>query len=531
MDHLPSKPLQFQNAHPDSCASGAAALQIRDQRPCTPESSAVEAATKKLSPKKSKALNQNLGLVVEKETQNTTSEKEDSFVEVIHSRSPVKNSPVKMALFNEVVEDDAAPTSVPSGIKSTLEPTEDSFIDQIITRSPLPAKLIEDSVEAIDALEDAIDQIDAALISPVSPIKIAKTRKSPSKPVAPLRSSPRKVTKNQNTSKVSTKPGMTETQKSTSTRRSTAPLVTSKPPSIRPRLSTKPSTAKLSTTKSSSSTVSPPPLPTTAPKLRPASLYKPPFVPKKSSKAPTKPTFTLPGDAISQKLKEQREARLQAEAAEAAEKKTFRARPVRLSSVTPVVRMTKASRGRVSMSVANSVLEKDDAETRRSSVFKGTLADKEKRISSMSSTKANVGGGGTVIKIPSESIERQSNAPPTASAPKSKKASVKPRTSSLTTHTATASVTPSAAPATTSPSSSEAPKSMSGLAVVPVVSKSKGKEVYARDRERVEALERAKKEKEEAAKKARAEAAERGRKASREWAEKMKAKKAGAVAA
>ena len=56
----------------------------------------------------------------------------------------------------------------------------------------------------------------------------------------------------------------------------------------------------------------------------------------------------------------------------------------------------------------------------------------------------------------------------------------------------------------------------------------RGREVFNRNRNATQEIERVRKEKEEAAKKARVDAAERGRLASRQWAEKQKARKVSA---
>ncbi len=67
----------------------------------------------------------------------------------------------------------------------------------------------------------------------------------------------------------------------------------------------------------------------------------------RSSKPPTVSTFELPGEAISRRKREEREARLRAQEEEERRRREFKARPVR-SSIVPntLPRETVASRAR-----------------------------------------------------------------------------------------------------------------------------------------------------------------------------------------
>ncbi|KAF2742446.1 hypothetical protein M011DRAFT_266555 [Sporormia fimetaria CBS 119925] len=69
----------------------------------------------------------------------------------------------------------------------------------------------------------------------------------------------------------------------------------------------------------------------------------------KSTKPPTVPKFSLPGESVAAKLKAQREERLKREEEEAAKKATFKARPAPTHKAAPAVRQTAASKARVSI--------------------------------------------------------------------------------------------------------------------------------------------------------------------------------------
>lgn len=231
-------------------------------------------------------------------------------------------------------------------------------------------------------------------------------------------------------------------------------------------------------------------------KPRPVSLSfpTPPPAPK-SSKAPTKSTFQLPGEAVAAKLKAAREERMKREAEQAAakskekpdvaaaeKKPAFKARPVPGTlKHTPSVRQTAASRARESAMNGGS--------------------------SGASVKKGPTSTTGTATAKPRPSTSTSSSKPP---APTNLTVSKRPRPSSVQIPASTSSFNP-------------AHRSTSNTST----STSKGKEVYARAAAAKEAAETSKREKEDAARKARAAAAERGRAASREWAEKQKARKAG----
>jgi hypothetical protein len=207
--------------------------------------------------------------------------------------------------------------------------------------------------------------------------------------------------------------------------------------------------------------------------------YVPPPRPK-SSKPLTKPTFELPGEAISRRKREEREARLKAQAEDEQKKREFKARPMR-NSVTPasIPRETITSlarQGKLSQDVT----------------VKQTTATKTNRMSSIgprlvpsSENKTPQGRGRLSTATSREDLSRGTSA-------------------------STGSGTGKRATLTTEEASQL---------------RHRGKEIFQRDntsytRDR----EREKRMREEALRLAREQAAERSRIASREWAEKKRRK-------
>lgn len=460
-----------------------------------------------------------------KELSMRKSADDDSFVGVIASRSPAKMT------HGEDVEGAAADHEPILGNVNAME--DDSFAEKILARTPLkPSLRIEDSVEAIDALEEAIATIGESLPTlnevPPSPVKSSH---SSSKKVLRQTSTANSATPRNNAhlpakspmakrttagravkAKAASKPTGTTTKPSTQPRSNKVPPSTTKhnppPPS---RISPTTSTPK-PTTKSPTN-----PIPKRSSRI--SSISKAPFEPHKSTKALTRPTFTLPGEAISQKLKAAREERLQREEQALSQKRSFKAKPVRVSIAPALgVKDTLLSRAR-RMSVASGNPEPP-------SVGKdtNTAAIKPVRVSSLVSGRTRPSGRPSVVNTTTTTIPRVASRATAAS-------STKPPTSS--------SSPPRASLSTRSPPPTTGSKS-SGVPAVPRVSLSagarvagkgskaaalRGKEVFNRDRVEKDTRERERKEKEEAAKRARAEAAERGRVASREWAERARVKR------
>ena len=436
-------------------------------RPSAPQSEAVEAVGTRLTANVAQTphFNPEIHRSEDGNMEVRTNDQEDSFVGTIGSRTPAK-----FTRTEETVDEEN------NGETIRTHGSEDSFVEKIVARSPAkPITRIEDSVEAIDALEDAIEKVGESLptvlVDPQSPV----TTKKASNVVGGRTSVTASKTANKKTnamlSNSRTKKLPARRPSTISTAPSSAKRAIFRPSNIS---STRPSiSAKTPSQTSSSAAVKP-----TTTKRPVSSTHKAPFQPTKSTKPPTRPSFELPGEAISRKLKEQREERLQREEEEKSKKRQFKARPVRLSQA-PVIKPTAASKARMSLLHLGAESTTNDHAPKIKPLARASSTSNEKRLSTLSVAKRST--------VPAR-------APADTSAP---------RAPSLAGSGSSTSRQPSTA----------------------AQQKLRGKEVCQRDRHELEEKEKARRQKEEAARKARAEAAERGRKASREWAEKMKAKK------
>lgn len=429
----------------------------------------------------------------------------DSYVQVSETSTPAQIMCESMPTPNPKADslENKDPNSDTASQQAQV--IDDSFVDQIKARSPTkPIKRIEDSVEAIDAFEDEIEKVGAqlpTLDNSATPVNSSKSRK---------------VTKGS----VKQVPG------------SAASKVTSG--HVEPGGTVKYQKKALESRALSNPTF----------KKRVSSVHKAPFQPVKSSKPPTVSNFELPGDAVSRKLKEQREERLrrgengeqdqrqsasaqvprvkstkpltrssfelpgeavarklkeqreerskQQEAQVQTEKKEVTPRTVRLSS-TPMVKPTTTSRARASLA-RGSGAENENSNPRAP----GVKAVRTKRTSSMAPSLAN-------RRVSSLSVARHTS---TVQSNASARSSL---------------IDPRVSPTSTASALQHAESNGKGIART-----SRGKEVFERSKSAKDEQDRLRKEKEEAAKKARTEAAERGRIASRQWAEKQKARKASA---
>ena len=482
-------------------------VPMHDQRSKTPPSKAVQAAKKYLTPKAQPRRFEPETHISDIENMETArNNNEDSLIGTKGTRTPARITQTKTPEDYE---------SVSQSNRLDLKIKDDMILEQILPAScTKPTTRIEDSVEAIDALEDAIEKVGEALpMIETMPPSAIKERK-PKSVAAAVIAKAVDTKKNRTAGKIS---------KATVPKRTSGTQVKS---SVRASVMSHVSQAKRSTPRvnaRASSIQTPAPkttlpsdvaIPSTASKSQaPASkrsvsaLSKAPFQPAKSSKPPTRPSFELPGEAISRKLKEQREERLKREEEETNKKREFKARPVRLSPA-PVVKATAASKARMSMikelpgSGENEHVPKARLSIRNVSnssmaavAVDGTSID-NKRLSTLNVTK-RMSTAAAKPAFTVEPINITSTSPKTA-APKANTSAPRIRGPSLV------------IPARTS-------------------STQKGKEVFGRSKAEVEEKERLRREKEELARKARAGAAERGRIASREWAEKMKARKASGV--
>ena len=415
----------------------------------------------------------------------TNTDNDDSFVAMIKSCTPAK-----MTSADNPKDE--------SGVDKV---EEDLFLDQIKKRSPSKrVSRIEDSVEALDALEEEIEKVDKLI--PTTADNLSDTAKTIKQAQVHPKTAEKKINGSvriKDNTTLRTKP---VNGKPSASIRSTVPR-----PSILPATNKAVTPPKSSPRKPAIGSRSPAPAqqpakvgPQSVTHKRVSSVNKAPFQPTKSAKPPTQSTFELPGEAISRKLKEQREQRLKRGEEQTNKQRVFKARPVRLSQA-PEVKLTAAARARIGLAKGETV--------NRSKPVEGTpKRTPSPRVTPTDSTVANKRVSSLTV------AKRVSAVQPTANS--SARVTRKPSLA-----TAGAAANPSVSgPSRSAPTAEDL-----------ALQKVKGKEVFSRTRVEIMEREKARKEKEEAAKKARAEAAERGRVASREWAEKQKLRKMEALKA
>ena len=436
-------------------------VSVCNHRPCTP-SAAVQEINHQISPTaKTPHFDPDIHKPVTTAGDDGKTEKEDSFVANIESRTPAKmTESIPIASLSITRSDETPPLAHGS-----------------------PSRRIEDSVAALDALEEEIEKV-GSLIPKISDLEHPAPLKKQTKPS----SKPRKLERSKGTSCALDKTHSALRNKPSVTASSKAPRAPSQATKMSPRHGKSPNQNPAATLPSA--TISrPKTMSQDGHKPRVSSIHKTPFQPTKSTKPPTKSTFELPGEAVSRRLKEQREERQSAQEDPEPKKHTFKARPNPLrQSQAPEVKLTAATRARLSIAAGKGAPRTSNVHEKAKSnpISMGTI-NANKRTSS--------------IYIP-----KRSSIPPTQKAPNQRASSI---TGSLANRTSSSSNAP--------------PPTSEDLAHQKV----KGKEVFGRARAQIQEREKARKEKEEAAKKARAEAAERGRIASREWAEKQKARQMG----
>ncbi|KAF2673357.1 hypothetical protein BT63DRAFT_154091 [Microthyrium microscopicum] len=415
----------------------------------------------------------------------------------------------------------------------------------------------EDPIDAIDALEDAIEEVGKILpqIQPLSPEK--KTTRKPlpnNSKAAAQRASQILASKTQT---VPTKPAasgapsrnpiprqrpagsLLKTTQTSALTRSTSVRTNKASTTATPIASKRQSTLITSKDKDNQAATSSKTTDYLASKRRPISMQFPaPAAPIKSSKPPTKSTFTLPGEALAAKRRAQLEERRKKEEEELQKKREFKARPApNLARARPssmIVKQTASSRARMSMvgepesqddqkeniSAANTGLKRSNTVAGRAGV-KRDPALAAKRSSMIGGRIADKPPANTALKRGSVILDNGSSDLAT------KRSAMMQKRQSLmgsTQPSALARTGSTSRPRNTNPSGTSAPATTKAVLSPEeqVALRVRGREVYNRDKIEKEARERERREKEEAAKRARADAAEKGRLASREWAEKQK---------
>ncbi|KAH7389478.1 hypothetical protein DE146DRAFT_664237 [Phaeosphaeria sp. MPI-PUGE-AT-0046c] len=257
---------------------------------------------------------------------------------------------------------------------------------------------------------------------------------------------------------------------------------------------------------------------------KPRPISMPPVV--KSTKAPTKPTFQLSSDAVTARLKAQKEARLEREA-ESAQNGQPKARPVSISMAPPTVKSSKPP------TKANFQLP-GEAVAAKLKAQREERAKREEEAEAAKKAAAAARPRPTTVRKPVAPTRAQPGV--TIPPPPPRQDSLHPpaqrsiSTSSSKRNSIQMSRSTSASTNASNRNSTIVPKTV--VTPVDVVQqKFSGKEVFNRDKMEKDAKDRERREKEEAAKQARAQAAERGRAASREWAERQRQKMVNAVRA
>lgn len=379
----------------------------------------------------------------------------------------------------------------------------------------------EDAIEALDSAEEAVEKVNLEISEAQSPEK-KPTPKPAEEKEKPKKTKPAPVVRL--TKAAAARLSMAQVGNkdagSSATGRPKPSTTFGRPSGV--RQSVAPAAAKKPSPKPKKETVIP------HSKPRPVSLSFPTPPPAaKSSKAPTKSSFQLPGEAVAAKLKAAREERVKREAAAATSKASsnataddkkpaFKARPVPSSlKKTPSVRHTAASRAREPGATVGAAPKPTTSSSTTGLKRSNTVGTSRPRPSTVSATATK----------PSQppQLTVQKRARPSSMHVTASDAAVARKPSSSTSRPSSVHVTASDAAVPRKPSSSAsrpsitpAPRSTSAT--------SKGKEVYARFSAARNAAETEKKVKEDAARKARAAAADKGRVASREWAQKQKVK-------
>ncbi|KXX74271.1 hypothetical protein MMYC01_208248 [Madurella mycetomatis] len=221
-----------------------------------------------------------------------------------------------------------------------------------------------------------------------------------------------------------------------------------------------------------------------------AAAYSPSKPHVKSTKPPTRPTFELPGEAISRRKREEREAKLRAQEEEERRRREFKARPIRASIVpnsTP--RETLAS------------LARRDRATGSGSSESATPTPTIKKRHSMVVTSSSSSNS---------SSHKPGSQPAAVKRRSSRNRASPPSSSSRATSTSTGSIHGGGSSKRSTVSAEEAQQQ-----------KLRGKEIFSKDNSYTADRERERRDREEATRLARQEAAERSRQLSREWKEKQ----------
>ncbi|KAF9870139.1 hypothetical protein CkaCkLH20_12373 [Colletotrichum karsti] len=356
---------------------------------------------------------------------------------------------------------------------------------------------IEDSLEAIDRLEEQLELVDAAITPPSKSRRhqMLTVESSSAKKTDIGRTGP--FVKREQPTKAGFKPAVSQAR---AAQRQSIAVVTAK--------ATPESPVKAVTKRASVS--------------RPTSLL-PPKSPAKSTKAPTKPSFELPGEAVARRLKEQREARRAAQETATAAAVPQRTRstkaPTRPNFELPGERISQRKREE-----QQAKLKAEEERQRQRREFKARPIKANLNSASYpretATSRARQGKGSEPVEV-EQSPPKRSSILGTPRTPLTRSGSIRsPQSRGRGISQAT---TASEASRATSTSTSSMSGKRSTLSAEELEQqKLKGRAVFQRDNCYVEDKERERREREINAKLAREQAAERSRQASREWAEKQR---------
>ncbi|KAL2021179.1 hypothetical protein VTK56DRAFT_7485 [Thermocarpiscus australiensis] len=442
-----------------------------------------------------------------------------------------------------VAEPQTGAANVPE-TSTPLDAKPDAATEHLVVSQPSrPLSRIEDSVEALDKLEEDLEALDE--------VARLKRVESPETENAPTQSSNEQHPKQTATVKAGANPGRAKSADRKSSVRESAsatsakgdektPLGNATGSGARKRV---PRPASLQPPKAPARSSKPPTVPTfelpgeaVARRLKEqrearrsqhiapeqaaaaAAAYSPSKPHVKSTKPPTRPTFELPGEAISRRKREEREAKLRAQEEEERKRREFKARPIRASlAPSTVPRETLASLARQNKAVSYQ---------RQADATEPAAAAKKKRHSI-----AAVGSSASTSRAPSVHPASANTAatpthPPRGRGPVADPASDR-QAASRATSTSTGSIHGASNGGSGSGSSTVSSGKRSTVSAEEAAQQRlRGKEIFSRDNKGLrEERELERRQREEAARLARQEAAERSRQLSRQWAEKQRAKK------
>lgn len=424
-----------------------------------------------------------------------------------------------------------------------IDQSEDSFVEVITTRSPAkPVSRFEDTVEALDKLEDAIEALDEVTIAQalISPEKRKTTPQSSAKDhimsptQSPSQDRAQRISFKKDATLVKTNAGNLGGRSANATLAETQIKIAGDISALKGARS-HPSLRLTADRGSVNKTASIQTPLTKKPVERPASLLPPkPLV--RSTKPPTVSDFELPGEAVARKLKERREARLaQREASEDCRPSIYicgsRASTIKSTKTLtkPEFELPGEALSKRKREANEARLKAQEEEDRKRREFKAKLPRKSSVPNMIPrdtiASLARKGQTGTLGSRGTETISGKRGSIIDASRP----SILSPNRANATVPRASSAF----APNTSRKVSNNNGSSRNGLTAQRPVSemgqKPAGKEIYIRDLKAYEDIKRAKLDREAAAKRSREEAAERGRQASRIWAQKQLAKRATAV--